>query len=317
MPFCRIWIARVVLRLGIATCLALALLACNDKPTKPKPPAYTGADYIPAWSPDGKTIAYLSEDIIDSTGMPDLRIKTIDLGTHAESTVWHPVGGIGMWDLTWSPDSRWLLFAFEGGIAKMLANGDSLHLVVGGEFLYAPCWSPVTDTIYFTARIGPNAGVFSVGPWGGDPTIALEGLYGAVRCSSSSDSIIVSASKPVSGSECLVFGGLSGSPPTDTIICNLYAVRLLRLGKAQDFVIFLGTITIDGPYTIYFVSRLDGSARRIIDGSAFDLSPDDSTLVVAGTGLSRGLVLVNLHSGETCNLTRNSSSKDGCPKATP
>jgi len=86
----------------------------------------------PAWSPDGKTIAFtariggtLGIYLVDSSGANVRLLRGDD--------------GIG---ITWSPDSRWVAYSSLGKIWKVRSNGDSLTRLTDGPGDIRPAWSP-------------------------------------------------------------------------------------------------------------------------------------------------------------------------------
>ncbi len=92
-------------------------------------------DFEPAWSPDGKTIAYVHGDTIDGlTG-----IYLIDTnGTNKQQLY----ASISAYDPTWSPDSKWLAFSNAGQLYKIKITGDSLTQLTTEGSNFTPSWSP-------------------------------------------------------------------------------------------------------------------------------------------------------------------------------
>ncbi len=129
--------------------LVCLLLSCKMKnstgiidPGHPGPPS---VDEYPAWSPDGRTIAY----------------------RHMHVTSYDPVTGAyrvnqdstGLWFVSpdgsnprmflrggdtpdWSPDGRWLAYGSGGQLYKIKANGDSLTQLTFEGRNFFPRWSP-------------------------------------------------------------------------------------------------------------------------------------------------------------------------------
>lgn len=109
----------------------------NDK----KPPGsgnffdFRLTDYAPAWSPDGKTIAYVHGDTVDGkTG-----IYFIDTSGVNKRMIYSSVSAENP---SWSPDGKWLVFSAQGQIFKMKINSDSIvQLTFEGKNFF-PAWSP-------------------------------------------------------------------------------------------------------------------------------------------------------------------------------
>lgn len=106
-------------------CLSTLNLTCKSDPISPQPPCiiclpgFRATDFQPAWSPDGKTIAYIHGDTtFESTG-----IYLIDTnGTNKRILFSSP----SAYSPTWSPDGEWIAFSDNAQIYKIKVNGDSL-----------------------------------------------------------------------------------------------------------------------------------------------------------------------------------------------
>ena len=138
----------------------------------------------PAWSPDGKQIAF--DRVVGPGFTRQLFVVNAD-GTGAT-----PVPNTsGREDPTWSPSGDQLAYIFQGGpsIYKINLDGTGETFVGdGGEDTLAPSWSPDGSTIAFAAESGPppfpcwydivtvsagGGGVFNVTQCGGAPEIDL------------------------------------------------------------------------------------------------------------------------------------------------
>lgn len=114
-----------------------------------------GLDCDPAWSPDGKTIAfirdfgnyYCSIYLIDTNGRKLRPVKT----------------GIGAQNPEWSPDSKWIVFDWNSQIYKIKINGDSLTLLTTADCNYYPSFSPDGQWIIYSHYLNNNYG--QAGVW--------------------------------------------------------------------------------------------------------------------------------------------------------
>jgi Tol biopolymer transport system component len=92
----------------------------------------------PAWSPDGKWVAYI-DNRLDNQGIyltnKDLTEKYL---------VYKPKLGqvLQTFPLSWSPDSKWLTFGIgDGSIWIIDITGNGIRQVIGPGTNEAPAWS--------------------------------------------------------------------------------------------------------------------------------------------------------------------------------
>ncbi len=92
----------------------------------------------PAWSPDGKWIAYVDYRITDQA----IHIVTPDLSQ--SFVVYKPTAGLNLqtFPLSWSPDSKWLTFGTSDGSLWIIdITGNQLKQITGPGLNSAPAWS--------------------------------------------------------------------------------------------------------------------------------------------------------------------------------
>jgi TolB protein len=123
----------------IGVVIAASLSAC-EKPVETIPVVdETSIHERAAWSPDGLTIAFTNQAqggqgiyLVDTSGA---NLRVLKSGE-----------GIG---LSWSPDSKWIVFSANGSLHKIKANGDSLTQLTTSATHARPSWSPDGTRIVF------------------------------------------------------------------------------------------------------------------------------------------------------------------------
>jgi len=92
----------------------------------------------PAWSPDGKWLAYVDISITNQA----IHIVKPDLSEKYE--VYRPTAGLNLqtFPLSWSPDSKWLTFGTSDGSLWIIdITGKQLKQITGPGLNSAPAWS--------------------------------------------------------------------------------------------------------------------------------------------------------------------------------
>jgi Tol biopolymer transport system component len=134
-----------------------------SRPSAPPEPVLSsaGQDYNPAYSPDGKKVAFIS----DRSGSVQIWTSDADGANVAQLTNFQ---GSTLGSLHWSPDSRRLVF--DGGAGGYSAiwlidvDGSNLHRLnnsTGGQYL--PSWSRDGHWIYFCST-GKGGGLWKQNP---------------------------------------------------------------------------------------------------------------------------------------------------------
>jgi Tol biopolymer transport system component len=92
----------------------------------------------PAWSPDGKWIAYIDPDITNQ----GIYITTPDLSE--KFLVYKPTVGKNLqtYPLSWAPNSKWLTFGLSDGSLWIIdITGNGLRQLTGPGLNISPVWS--------------------------------------------------------------------------------------------------------------------------------------------------------------------------------
>ncbi len=137
--------------------VVLALFTCSKKSTdmeKPPPFMYRCSDFEAVWSPDGKTIAFISG------GNPETQIPAglyfVDLDGRNRRLFFE---GAKVYSPDWSPDGEWIVFSNYALIYKIKVNGDSLTQLIFEGSNHKPDWSPDGEKIVYT-RSEPGTGMW-------------------------------------------------------------------------------------------------------------------------------------------------------------
>ncbi len=114
---------------------------------------HSARDYAAAWSPDGRSIAFVS----DRDGNPDVFVMDAD-GSNPRNLT-RDAGFDSA--PAWSPDGRWIAFhsTRSGPYQIWLLRNDGSevrHLVQSGEHDYSPEWSPDGSRIAFYRTVESN-----------------------------------------------------------------------------------------------------------------------------------------------------------------
>ena len=131
----------------------------------------------PAWSPDGKRLAYVAFD----KGRPGIYVQTLTSGKRIRISSTSGLNGAP----SWSPDGRRLAVTLskDGNpeIYIIGANGGAAHRLTHSESIDTePSWSPDGRWIAFTSNRGGKPQIYKIASSGGSATrLTYEGSYNA------------------------------------------------------------------------------------------------------------------------------------------
>jgi Tol biopolymer transport system component len=115
-------------------------------------PGTTNATGQPAWSPDGKRLAFATGSLGQRDGF-HAEVEVVDAnGAHA-----HVIRGtssnVEAPDPSWSPDGRELAYVRDDGVYVVAATGGKPRRIAKGAYPWSPVWSPDGSLIAFGGGI--------------------------------------------------------------------------------------------------------------------------------------------------------------------
>lgn len=146
--------------------------------------------FQPAWSPDGKQLAYVSEE-----ATPDLALWVMNAdGTGRRQVAATPERSGGIDGPDWSPDGTRIAFAaYRGAVSQIwvltLRTGQWQQLTNHPEGAYDACWSPDGKLIAYVARENGKNNIWVMNAdgtaqtrltrsgWGRSPKWSPDGTY--------------------------------------------------------------------------------------------------------------------------------------------
>ena len=252
----------------------------------------TDFGFHPAWSPDGRSLAFTTEEIFDpATRQGDASLYVVEAGGGAPRKV---VEGDAV-QPSWSPSGRRLLYWSNTGGQRDLftvsaAGGDRVALTNDPAIDWSPVWSPDGRYAYFASERGGSMNLWRIavdqdtGTPLGDPEPVTMGAQASAALPSFSKD----------GTR-LAFRSRIGSInpidiPFDPVTLRAGEPRLI---DSRTNIRVPSSVSPDGSLIAYFsigdrqedlfVGPPDGSMRRVIDDAPRDrgpvFTPDGRSLV--------------------------------------
>ncbi|MCK4641375.1 MAG: PD40 domain-containing protein [Candidatus Marinimicrobia bacterium] len=244
---------------------SLMLINCEPQPTAPieKPDNRIFIDTDPAWSPDGKWIAYTHcrRDTIGWDG-----IYIIDTA----GTTLEPYIKGGRYP-DWSPDGSYIAFGYSRNIytTTMDSSKKIIQLTTNGNS-FLPSWSPDGEWIAF------NISVNSVEDTSGTNIVRIDGTKKRYLCGGGAPDWSPDGTKIVTGWYEIVIHSISGD----------YDKQLTNSSNNQKYNNRHPAWSLNGRYIVWehnfevWIMNTDGSnQKKLTDGENPHWSPDSEKIV--------------------------------------
>ncbi|MCZ2267226.1 MAG: DUF5050 domain-containing protein [Ignavibacteriales bacterium] len=295
-------IYRIILGIISIAVLFLFFISCdinNDDDTKPPcincPVDFRLTDIEPAWSPDGKTIAYVHGDTVESkTGL--FLIDTSGLNKRlllSSASASSP---------SWSFDGKWLVFSMSAQIYKIKANGDSLTQLTNQGSNFFPSFSPDGNWIAYDSNVDSPNGMNFIWKMKSDGThkirIAYDPTKGEIRMpswSSITNKIMHIRYLPgVFSSE--IFEMDADGYNAKRLTFNDHTDYYPKFNHNNNKIVFESQPYASFP-KISVIDKDGNNYTEITDGSTCDWSPDGQYIVYTYSKIISGMLWIMKNDG--------------------
>lgn len=278
-------------------------VAMSPPDDEPCPQQFHASDARPAWSPDGKKLAFMSCETDSASQLIRCAIELLHLETGQRDTLLTGYFFL-ISSIDWSPEGTSLLLSTIEGIQLLEIGGDSLQAIKPGEYHSSASWSETSDLVFFSVAGSPG-GTFSMHPDGTDLKLLSrrEWGFGNPWVFSDSDSLVGMAW--LSNPYCVVVLAPGDTALSDTIACGLDYPGQVQMHQDHRTILY-GGATRCGFWGIMTVDRVTGVIDTLVPAYAygFDISPDGQWVVYQDLEETGGLRMISLETREVRQLTR-------------
>jgi Tol biopolymer transport system component len=251
------------------------MFSCNTVEPPTPLPEYDSINETPAWSPDGKWIAYrhFSSDV-DDTVYPS-GIYLIDTsGINRKMIVANKKVRLP----DWSPDGEKIVFT-NGNIHIVDIDTREINQLTTHGFDFFPSWSPDGSRISFD-RSGTSD---TVGTWIIDLTTLNQsklGFFGQLDWSPSGNKIVFSGSSENKNSESQIWLANSEGSNQQKLTSNNFSYNRYPKWSPINNMIAWEISRSNTTYSEIWIMKSDGSAQmKLTDGGAPSWSPNSKKIV--------------------------------------
>lgn len=174
--------------------------------------ALRAAGSQPAWSPDGRWLAYTLSELVDGRFQGRIHIASADGTQDVKLDLGRPASGA-----TWSPDGRQIAFespaadppdfdiyvadvsGFEAQFGGTFSSGSVRRLTDSPEPETDPAWSPLGDRVAYTEGRGTDSRAHTVLVGGGNPFPIAQGYESRTPDWSPDGTRLAFSGKPIDG----------------------------------------------------------------------------------------------------------------------
>jgi len=252
---------------------------CNNIIVPPIETNYQSMDKSPAWSPDGKWIAYshFNRNVNDSLYPTGLYIIDTN-GTNKRMLI---AGNVDSPD--WPPDGKQIVFT-NGSIFIIDINTKQINQLTNNGSDFFPSWSPDGIKISFD-RSGTSD---TVGTWIFNILTHTQnrlGLFPQLDWSQTGNQIVYSEKSENKNSESQIWSAISDGTSQQELTSNNFSYNRYPKWSSASNKIAWEILLNNTVYPEVWIMNSDGSNQiKLIDGSYPCWSPDNTRIVYSKPG---------------------------------